>query len=268
LHMIRPTTSVIASGLILLTAGCSQPPERSTVQLHYLGHAAFLVTFPNGLTVLTDYGESRAYGLDSPVFDLGEVRPDIVTLSHDHADHAGGELPAGVGRLVTDGRSYEARGLRATAIPTFERSLDAPDNSSYLFEYDGLKLLHLGDCQALMLSVSEPAVQARIRQLYPHSYDLVLLPIGFTRDILAEAAQFVKLLDARRVVPMHYWSPQDRDAFLAQLEGATDSRGSRYVVRSHPEAGLELYWGDTADSGTVELMGLTPGPAQRQDRGP
>ena len=79
------------------------------MQAHYLGHAAFLLEFPTGLTVLTDYGESRAYGLDSPVFELGAVRPDLVTYSHDHADHAGGELPEGVGRVIRNGEGVEAR---------------------------------------------------------------------------------------------------------------------------------------------------------------
>jgi L-ascorbate metabolism protein UlaG (beta-lactamase superfamily) len=61
--------------------------------VHYLGHAAFLLRLDNGVTVLTDHGESRAYGLDSPIYDIGALRPDVVTRSHDHADHAGRGLP-------------------------------------------------------------------------------------------------------------------------------------------------------------------------------
>ena len=233
------------------------------VRVHYLGHAAFLFTLDNGLTVLTDYGESMAYGLDSPVFELGDVRPDVVTLSHDHVDHAGGELPEGVAPPITAGAGYETRGLTIMPIPTFEQTLDAPDNTSYLFEYRGLKLLHLGDCQALITGIDRPGVRARVVALYPDTYDLVLLPIGFTRDILAEAAAFVKLLDTRYVTPMHYWSPQDRDTFLAMLDGATDSRARRYEVRSLLDAEFELREHEGGNREAVQVIGLSPAPGPR-----
>ncbi len=233
------------------------------VRVHYLGHAAFLFTLDNGLTVLTDYGQSMAYGLDSPVFELGDARPDVVTLSHDHVDHAGGELPEGMAPPITAGEGYETRGLTITPIPTFERTLDAPDNTSYLFEYRGLKLLHLGDCQALITGIDEPGVRARVLDLYPDTYDLVLLPIGFTHDILAEATAFVKLLDARQVVPMHYWSPRDRDAFLTMLDGTTDSRGRRYEVHRQTGAEFELEQHQGGNGETVQVTGLTPAPATR-----
>jgi len=125
--MSRSIKLLISGALLLLSGACAQPPHQSPIHVYYLGHAAFLFTLDNGLTVLTDYGESMAYGLDSPVFELGDARPDVVTLSHDHVDHAGGELPIGVSQLVTGGAGYETRGLTITPIPTFERSLEVAD---------------------------------------------------------------------------------------------------------------------------------------------
>jgi metal-dependent hydrolase (beta-lactamase superfamily II) len=84
--------------------------------------------------VLTDYGESRAYGLDSPVFAVDSTRLDVVTRSHDHPDHAGGELPQGIGHLVANRQAFQDRGLTITRIATFEQTQEAPDNTSYLFE--------------------------------------------------------------------------------------------------------------------------------------
>lgn len=148
---MRHAIATVAVGTLLLTThACTPEPHPPSVHVHYVGHAAFLLTFDNGLTALTDFGESNAYGLDSPVHELGGVVPDVVTRSHDHADHAGGALPAGIGRLLTGGEGFAERGLTITPIGTYEGSLDASDNTSYLFEYGGLTILHLGDCQALI----------------------------------------------------------------------------------------------------------------------
>jgi len=258
---MRHVVYIMATGTLLATAACSDRAPAPPATVHYLGHAAFLLSFDNGLTVLTDYGESRAYGLDSPVYGLGGLRPDVVTRSHEHPDHAGGSLPEGYGRLVTDGAGFEGNGLAITPIPTFEGTLEAPDNISYLFEYRGVKILHLGDCQALIAAIEDSAVQERVRVLYPDDYDLVLAPIGFVRNILAEAARFVMLLDARRIIPMHYWNPTDRNTFLELLKSEADARGRRYRVRAEQGAALRLDKRAEADS-VVEAIGLTPGPPQ------
>ncbi len=248
----------VAGALGFVLASCG-PSDGPAVEVHYLGHAAFLLEFPTGLTVLTDYGESRAYGLDSPVFEVGAVRPDVVTRSHDHPDHAGGELPEGIGVILTRSDSFTAKGVSITPIPTFENTLDTPDNVSFLLEYADLKILHLGDCQALILHASEPGMPERIRQLYPDTYDLVFLPIGFVQDILAEAAEFVTHVDTRRVVPMHYWQPADRDSFLERMRDRTDARGANYQARALQGASFRLTTEGRRDD-VIEVLGLTPGP--------
>jgi hypothetical protein len=206
-----------------------------------------------------DFGESRAYGLDSPVFDLGGAIPNVVTQSHQHADHSSGALPEGIDTILTGAHSYTEGRMTITPIPTFEGSLEAPDNMSFLVEYGGLRILHLGDCQALIQDADENAVRDLIQRLYPETYDLVFLPIGFVEDILEEASEFITLLDARRVIPMHYWSPADRDAFLDRMRFRTDRRGREYSVKASTGASLLLTaegpWG-----GVPEVLGLTPAP--------
>jgi hypothetical protein len=110
-----------------------------------------------------------------------------------------------------------------------------------------------------MLAPDMAEARDRVRRLYPDRYDVVLLPIGYVHDILQEAAAFVRQLDARYVVPMHYWNPGDRDAFLALLDGQQDGFGRTYSVEARAGAGLVLDDLDTpADS--VTLVGLTPAP--------
>ena len=72
----------------------------------------------------------------------------------------------------------------------------------------------------------------------------------------------MKLLDARYVIPMHYWDPQDRDTFLAMLNGVADSHGRSYEVHATSEAEFELLQ-DRGDSPVaVQVLGLTLGPLQ------
>lgn len=249
-------SAMLAGGV----TGCLASPGPE-VSVHYLGHAAFLLTFDDSLQVLTDYGESNAYGLNSPVYPLGDSRPEVVTLSHDHADHAGGRLPPVYDTILRGQGAYRRGDLTITPIPTFEADLETADNVSFLFEYRGLRILHLGDCQGLMVALGSGGlgIRERILGLYPGRYDLVLLPIGFVQDILAEAAEFVTLLDARAVVPMHYWDPADRDAYLDLFEPRTDSRGRSYRTRKEPGAITRMRLGSSSP-GHVEVVGLTPGP--------
>jgi L-ascorbate metabolism protein UlaG (beta-lactamase superfamily) len=229
--------------------------------------------FSNGITVLTDYGESRAYGLDSPVYPLGEIVPEVVTLSHQHADHAGGVLPEGVGIVLRGDEPHRIdephhiKGLTITSIPTYEGNLGTPDNVSFLFQLGELRILHLGDCQALMTGLGEgreegqeePGLRERIRRLYPDHYDVALLPVGFVDDILEEAAQFATLLNADFLIPMHYWTPGDRDTFLQGMEGRRDAGGRPYRVNIQESAGIRVSAGG-ADMESAWVLGLTPSP--------
>jgi L-ascorbate metabolism protein UlaG (beta-lactamase superfamily) len=96
--------------------------------------------------------------------------------------------------------------------------------------------------------------------MYPDRYDLVLLPIGFVDEILEQAAAFAGLLDAKRVVPMHYWNPDDRDRFVQLLDGTSDARGHPYAVRA--TGGPELMLGATEGwEDGVEVIALSPAPA-------
>lgn len=259
---------LLLAASLLFAEGCGQPPE---VTIHYLGHSSFVLQFGGGTTVLTDYGESNAYGLDSPIYSIGDLVPDIVTVSHDHVDHIGGELPPGIRMTLAGGEIFRSGGLTITPIPTFERSLVSPDNFSFLFEYKGLKVLHLGDCQALMLGLSvalmgeegrrysREEVADMIRELYPDSYDLVLLPIGFTQAIIPEAAEFAGYLDARTIVPTHFWTPEDRDAFLERMADRKDARDRPYKSRLSADPGFRITLAmDPVVE--VEVLGLTPAP--------
>lgn len=225
---------IVVTGAVagLLSVSWAQPRGQADggVRLHYLGHAAFVLQLDEGVVAVTDLGESRSYGLDSPIYGLAGLVPSVATFSHrHHVDHDGKRLPEGVAHVLTGNEGLRHGGVRITPILTYEASLDEPDNSSYVFEARGRKILHLGDVQALILASDQPRIAQRIREMYPGPYDAVMLPIGFTRDIVQGATRFADLFDTGAVIPMHYWNPADRDAFCARLAGRQRADGRRYV---------------------------------------
>jgi len=233
--------------------------ENSVVCVHYLGHASFVLEFDNGVTVLTDYGKSRSYGLDSPIYGLGELNPDILTYSHLHEDHAGGKVPDDIAHVLKKGESLHLKGVDITPIPTFERSLEQPDNFSYLFTYKGIKILHMGDCQGLIMGMKGEEIKARIKQMYSDDYDLVLLPIGYVTDIVQQAAEFAALLRTKRLIPIHYWSEEEKARFLSLMKDLTNEAGAPYKIVN--AGGAQLRISDSLkDDPAVKIIDLNAAP--------
>jgi len=253
----------------LLMAGCTAslastptsipeptPQPEPTVRIHYLGHASFFFEFDNGLTVLTDYGQSNAFGLDSPIYDLVGIVPDIVTFSHAHPDHHRPGVTFDESQVLNGTESLSLDGLEITPIRTSEASIFAPDNSSYLFTYKGLKILHLADAQAYITQIDQPAVREQVKQLYPDRYDLLLMTIQGVTEFIPQAETFVNLLQPLRVIPMHYWSPAYKADFLAYLETQNQQAGKHYVIQEIGGPNYELFAGETVEP--IRVNSLEP----------
>jgi len=233
--------------------------KNPVVCIHYLGHASFILEFDNGVTVLTDYGKSRSYGLDSPICGMGELKPDVVTYSHQHEDHAGGVVPADIPHVLKGGESLNLKGISITPIPTFERSLEKPDNFSYLFSYKGIKILHMGDCQGLIMGMKQREINERIKQIYPDVYDLVLLPIGYVTDIVHPASEFAAFVRTKRMIPIHYWSEEEKKLFLSLMRDKTSEIGVAYEVVESDSA--QFCISDSAEGKlTIKVIGLKAAP--------
>ncbi len=231
------------------------------IHIHYLGHSSFILQFDNGITVLTDYGASNSYGLDSPIYALGDLRPDVVTCSHTHhVDHYDeSKVPDNVPHTLTeaDRDSLSLEGLTIEPIPTCEASLKREDNNSYLFTYKGFKILHVGDAQGYITNLDQEDVRARVKEIYPDEYDLLLAPIGFTHDILPDAEALIDLLQPKRVIPMHYWSPDSKAAFLALLEEQNETAGKAYRVQEIQRAKYSVSSSSTSVT-PIQVISLEP----------
>lgn len=226
------------------------------IRLHYLGHAAFLLLFGTGSSVLMDYGQSCAYGLDSPVYDIGSFQPTVVTYSHRHPDHDRGatfdteHILDGLDELTLEDITIEP-------VRTTERTPE--DNTSYRIAYKGFSILHLGDAQGSMARIDHQDMREHLKANFSEPIDLLLLPIGWTRDIIREGEVTVALLQPRRVIPMHYWNAQEKRRFLRHLAAQNRTAWTTYQVKETVSAEYDV-WVDEADGTPIRVISLEPAP--------
>ncbi|UCC65122.1 MAG: MBL fold metallo-hydrolase [Anaerolineae bacterium] len=165
------------------------------MDITWYGHACFRLYQRGASVVIDPYEKSIGY-------DLPRLRADIVTISHDHPGHRN-TGPVRNKKLVISGPGeYEVRDVFITGIATFhdgKKGSARGRNTVYLYDFDGLKICHLGD-------LGHVPLQAQVEVL--NSVDVLLIPVGGVSTInAAQAAEVVSLMEPGLVVPMHYRLP-------------------------------------------------------------
>lgn len=172
------------------------------MRIRWLGHSCFLLTAASGSTLLTDPYDTTAYPgtlLYRPLDDPPGIAPDVVTVSHGHADHGNVEALSGTPEIVRTLRARQAASFSVRGVESFhdiEHGALRGDNIMFVIEADGIVVCHLGDLGHEL----EPAQVEAIGEV-----DLLLIPVGGTFTIDAEAATLVsRQLSPRVTIPMHY----------------------------------------------------------------
>lgn len=177
-------------------------------EITWLGHASFKIK-SNGLVIYID------------PFNISEGQPaDIILSTHDHHDHydetsikalrkddtqvVGPESVAAKsgGKALKIGDQVEIKGIEIKAVPAYNidkfRSPGIPYHPQgagigFIIKIADSTIYHAGDTDKI------PAM-AELSNI-----DLALLPIGgtYTMDE-EEAAEAVKVIKPKKVVPMHY----------------------------------------------------------------
>jgi len=166
------------------------------MKIKWNGHASFSITAKDGTVIITDpyepggFGGALAYG---PIRD----KADIVTVSHEHADHNYVDGLEGKPQVVKESKTV--KGISFKAIHVYHddsRGSKRGENNIFVFTVDGVKLCHLGDLGHTL----PKEVKKEIGQV-----DALFLPIGgfFTIDP-NEATRVMQDLNPRVVIPMHY----------------------------------------------------------------
>jgi len=163
------------------------------MKIKWLGHACFLINSEAGVRIITDpYAtkEDLRYG------EISESA-DIVTVSHEHADH--NHVAAVHGKPEVLRGSAKLKGIDFKGIASYHdktKGSQRGKNTIFCFEVDGIRVCHLGDLGHL-LSDKQVAELGRV--------DILLLPVGgyFTIDA-GVATQVCSQLKPRVIIPMHY----------------------------------------------------------------
>lgn len=191
------------------------------MDIWWYGHSCFRLKSREG-TVLTDPFSSKL-GLTPP-----RIAPDVVTVSHDHANHSDLTGLKSAYTLISDPGEYEVSQIFITGIWSYhdeKRGAERGRNTVYVFEVDDLRACHLGD-------LGHVPSDEMVEEL--GGIDILLIPVGGRTTInAAQAAEVVSILEPRLVIPMHYALPGSRaeldpvDRFLKEMalraDGAQDA---------------------------------------------
>jgi L-ascorbate metabolism protein UlaG (beta-lactamase superfamily) len=197
----------------------------------WLGHGCFRLRGRSAAVVTDPFPPS--IGLKLP-----KLEADLVTVSHEHENHNYTQVMRDSYEIRGPGE-YEVAGVSVVGVPTFhdaEKGAKHGRNTVYLIEIDDVRICHLGDLGHALEDAEAEAIS---------SPDVLLVPVGGRTAInAAQAAEIVRQLEPRFVVPMHYAIPglklelDTLDRFLKEMA----------VTAGEPQAKLSVQ----ASSGEYE----------------
>lgn len=229
---------VLISLIVLIGAGALQstePPRQVTIA--WYGQASFLITTPQGTKILTDPIELKDYKVPK------DVRPEIVTVSHNHFDHNAVGTVSGNPEIIY-GKTREESDPEQKFIPVdkkikevriynvvsnhFPASESPVLNAIFIFEFDSLRIVHLGDL-GMTLTPEQVEKIGRV--------DILMIPVGGEYTISRGLADSVvaQLKPTRAVIPMHFktrvadFLPYTADDFVAGKTNIERVSGREYA---------------------------------------
>lgn len=158
----------------------------------YLGQSCFKFQ-TRDLTLITDpYGpEAGGSGARS--------KADIVTISHNHADHNYLKGISGDPFVIDSAGEYEVKGIYIVGLPSFHDNRlgeERGKNIIYRYVIEGMVLAHLGDLGHLLSSESVDRLG---------DVDVLFAPVGgvYTLNV-DKIPELVSQIEPRLLIPMHY----------------------------------------------------------------
>ena len=181
------------------------------MDINWLGHSCFRIRGRQAVIVTDPFPPDLGY-------TLGKLTADIVTVSHQHPSHNYSQGIGGEPKIITGPGEYEIKGVLIIGIATFhdaEGGQKRGKNTIYLMETDGLTVCHLGDLGHVLTTEQVEEIG---------DVDVLLLPVAGGSTINAPmAAEVIRQLEPKVVIPMHYKTPVVKrelgqvDSFLKEM---------------------------------------------------
>ena len=199
------------------------------MKIEYLGHACFLLTAADGTRLVTDPYEAGGFG-GAVAYDAVGVEADVVTVSHDHADHCHVESVRGDPQVIRDAAGGSAGAFNVSGTMTAHDATGGSErgrNIVFAIEADGVRRApgplrtsgvcrgqthasvgasspdEHGVCVAHLGDLGHALTVDQVKSI--GHVDALLTPVGgfYTIDATTAAA-VADALGARVIVPMHY----------------------------------------------------------------
>lgn len=210
--------ALAAGAPLVMPAALVDGLEKDSVLIRYIDHASFAIVTPDGtpdgMIAVTDY---------TGYIGTADIVPDVVTMNNAHSTHwtanVDPRIPKvlrgwGEGATAADHR-LDLGAMLIRNVPTdtrgpFGEGARKDGNSIFIFEAGGLCIGHLGHLH----QIPSDAQYAAIGRL-----DVVIVPVdgGYTLR-LADMAGVVRRLRSSVVIPMHWFTDESLQAFLAEME--------------------------------------------------
>ncbi len=223
----------------------------SEVGIRWFGHSCFLIESSQGTKILIDpLGEETGYSLP-------EVAPDIITISHEHFDHnyvrPYGDIPRIIRGLSPDARRWQkveetVKDVTISNLSSYhDNKAGKKDglNSIFIFQLEGLRIVHLGDLGHLLTEEDIKALGA---------VDILMIPIGGVTTIDPfQAIEVLGQINPKIAIPMHY-KTQDCTFTLystkkfiegknnVKKEGGNTLKVSKETLPNEPQIVILDYW--------------------------
>lgn len=200
------------------------------MEITWYGQSCFRITERGRVAVVTD-PFSEDIGLP-PL----KVKADVVTISHDSPGHNALTAIKSDPYVLRGPGEYEIGNVFITGIAMHNTTAEPPvANVAYLFDFDGLRVLHMGD----LGFVPEQSLVEELGEVH-----VLLIPVGGGNGLKAtQAAEVVALVEPRFIVPMHFELPglnlplEPVDKFLRAMGVTRQAEGDtlKFSVSDLPE---------------------------------
>ncbi|MFH1231432.1 MAG: MBL fold metallo-hydrolase [Planctomycetota bacterium] len=168
------------------------------MKIKWFGHSSFVMTAETGHTLITDPYEAGGYNGAIGYVPIN-ITANIVTISHDHADHNYIKTIQGEPKIINQKGDYEVDGIKIKGIKVYhdtKQGKERGNNIIFTYEIDKLKIVHMGDIGHILSKKEIDALG---------SVDILLIPVGGYFTIgAAQATNILENLNPKITIPMHY----------------------------------------------------------------
>jgi len=181
------------------------------MEITWLGHSCFKLKGKQATVITDPFSPATGY-------TLGKVTADIVTVSHPHPGHSYVQGVADEPRVLKSPGEYESAGVLTVGVHTYhdnEKGAQRGKNTAFVIDVDDVMICHLGDLGHVLTAEQVAEIDG---------VDVLLIPVGGVSTIDAvQAAQIVRQLEPKIVIPMHYKTEAEKkdletaDRFLKEM---------------------------------------------------